>query len=80
MANVKGFGRGGSQVREDADIRRLVLGLDAQEAVGVPHVCIVSPNLRKAREIQVCIDWVVQTLRKPTVDIRRTTHGESARL
>ncbi len=40
---------GSSQVREDADICRLLLGLDVQEAVRVPYVRIVAPNFSKAR-------------------------------
>ena len=44
-------GGGDSQVRKDTDVRGLLLSLDVQEAVRVPHVRVVAPNISKARGI-----------------------------
>ena len=44
-------GGGDSQVREDTDVCRLLLGLDVQEAVRVPYVRVVAPDISKARRI-----------------------------
>ena len=41
-------GGGDSQVRKDTDVRGLLLSLDVQEAVRVPHVRILAPDLSKS--------------------------------
>ena len=48
---VDDMDRGSSQVTDDPNARRLLGGLDVQEAVRVPHVRVVAPNISKARGI-----------------------------
>ena len=48
--------RGSSQVTDDPDARRLLGGLDVQEAVRVPHVRILAPDLSKPRQSGVSLE------------------------
>ena len=50
---VQNMDRGSSQVTDDPDARRLLGGLDVQEAVRVPHVRILAPDLSKPRQRDV---------------------------